>query len=186
MTRLQDGQMVVEMTGKRRIDRITTDTYLGDLSSKSLDDVRAMRDDCLEEETVLSYERRLLQARMDILRAELDRRRGGGASLLERLPAILADEGPHSPRGAFTMKDPVLDFDRPKRRVERLISDDTLANLPALSEQDVDAIILTLESTEREISELRKAVQGVLDQVSAEIGRRYKSGEADPAERLSR
>ena len=82
------------------------------------------------------------------------------------------------------MKDPVQDFDRPKRRVERLISDDTLANLTALSEQDVDAIILTLESTEREISELRKAVQGVLDQVSAEIGRRYKSGEAVPADRL--
>lgn len=174
------------MTGKRRIDRITAEEYLQGVAERPIDALRTMRDECLEEETVLSFERRLLQGRMDILRAELERRGGKEGSLIDRLPAILAaDERPAS-RGGFPGKDPVLDFDVPKRRVEQLISDGTLANLAALSVDDVERIVTTLVEAEREVSESRRTVQRVLDSLSAEIGRRYKTGEADPADLLTR
>lgn len=173
------------MSGKRRIDRILSEAYLEGIGERSLPDVRAMRDECREEETVLSFERRLLHARMDILRAELDRRTGGGASLLERLPAILAGDDEPSTRGAYPGKDPVMDFDQPKRRVERLISDGSLANVATMAADEVEQIIGLLSDAEREVSESRRTVQRVLDALTAEIARRYKSGEADPADVLT-
>lgn len=46
------------------------------LERLGLDQLRALRRETLEQEADLSYLRRLLQGRMDILRAELDRRPG--------------------------------------------------------------------------------------------------------------
>lgn len=172
------------MTGKRRIDRVTAEGYLDGLGEKDLASVRTMRDECRQEETVLSFERRLLHARIDLLRAELDRR-AGGASLMERLPSILAADDRPASRGGYPMDDPVLDFDRPKRRVEMLISDDTLANMTSLPPEQIDGIIATLSDAERDVSEQRRSVQRVLDAINAEIARRYKSGEADPADVLT-
>jgi uncharacterized small protein (DUF1192 family) len=172
------------MTGKRRIDRITTDEYLEGLSSRPMPDVRALRNECDEEEAVLSFERRLLHARMDILRAELERRAGVGGSILERLPSILADDRQPS-RGQIRMKDPVLDFEQPKRRVEKLVSDDTLANLASLSVDEIESTIGVLSDAEREVSETRRKVLAVLDSLNAEIARRYKTGEAKPGDVLT-
>lgn len=176
-----------DVTGKRRIDRITADAYLDGLHDKDLEAVRLMRDECREEEAILSFERRLLQGRMDILRAELARRSGGSeATLVELLPGILTADRPAPGRGALPAKEPSIDFDQSRRRVERLISDDTLANLESLSAEDIERIVGSLVETEREISDGRREVQRVLDAISAEIARRYKSGEADPADLLIR
>ena len=57
--------------GHRRIDRVLAEGYLDDLPNIPLDEVRALRGEAEQEETDLSYLRRLLQGRMDILRAEL-------------------------------------------------------------------------------------------------------------------
>ena len=53
--------------------------YLDGLDAKPLDEVRTMHEECLEVETEVSYVRRLAQARIDIVRAELDRRSAGGS-----------------------------------------------------------------------------------------------------------
>jgi anti-sigma-K factor RsiG len=171
------------MPGKRKIDRILAGDYLAGLESKPMPDVRVMRAESEEEEASLSYERRLLQGRIDILEAELNRRSGGGASLMELLPKILADDHPSS-RGAYPRRDPTPATDRPKRHVEKLISDDTLTNLSELSDDRVREAIVVLREAEREVSSSRHAVQQVLDRLQAEIARRYKSGEADPADIL--
>ncbi|GAC1409135.1 MAG: hypothetical protein NVSMB57_01430 [Actinomycetota bacterium] len=173
------------MTGKRRIDRITGDNYLESLATRPMPDIRALREECTEEETSLSYMRKLLQARIDILGAELARRSGKEGSLLDLLPKILADSGPPSSRGSYSMLEPDLTLDHPKRRVEKLVSDDTLAQLPALETAEIETIVQTLSEAEREISEFRKSVHGVLNKLTAEIVRRYASGEADPADLLA-
>src|SRR4051794_41574801 len=87
--------------GNRRIDRVLAETYLADVASLPMDEVRTLRRDAEQEETDLSYLRRLLQGRLDILRAELARRAGDGAgTLVDSLPQILTDEGvSSSPRG---------------------------------------------------------------------------------------
>lgn len=171
--------------GRRRIDRVTEPSYLGDLAGRPLADVRAMRAECQEEEAVLSYERRLLHARLDIMRAELERRAGkGGPSLVERLPQILADEH-RSTRGAFPQEVVLPSFENSRRRVEQVVSDDTLANLSGLPDDRIRDLIATTEEVERSVSADRRRVQQVLDALNAEIGRRYKTGDADPADVLA-
>lgn len=172
--------------GRRRIDRILDPGYLGGLEGVPLGDIRAKRTECEAEEALLSYERRLLHARLDILRAELRRRADGGpvSSIVEELPRILSGE-PRTSRGSFPREIALPDLENPRRRVERMVSDDTLARIPDLEESDIRGIIETLSAAERDVSEARRAVQGVLDRLTAEVVRRYKSGEADPADAIS-
>lgn len=171
--------------GKRRLDRIVEAAYLQGLKEVPLARLREMRQECIEEESLLSYERRLLHGRIAILRAELARRAGGGeSSLVEMLPKILADER-RSSRGSFPGLDPGVEFQIPQRRVSKLVSDDTLANLPTLEEEEIIKVLEDLERTEREVSRTRKPLLDVLDRLSLELARRYASGEADPSDVLS-
>ena len=167
---------------QRRIDRIQEADYLNDIQSQPIERIRMMKSDVTEEETLVSYERRLLHGRLAILRAELDRRAGGGkgASIVDMLPQILADER-HNTRGSFPGADPSIP-DHPSRRVSKLVSDDTLANLAALSDDDIRTHIDELEGAERETSDTRQVVQHVLDTLNREIARRYASGEVDPGD----
>ncbi|MCZ9339603.1 hypothetical protein NGM37_17715, partial [Streptomyces sp. TRM76130] len=77
-------------------DAVQGATGKADLTVLSLPELRALRRDAQREEADLSYVRRLLQGRIDILRAELARRgpapaAAEGQSVVERLPEILTD-----------------------------------------------------------------------------------------------
>ena len=52
--------------------------YLGDLTTRAMDEVRAMRAECQEVETGLSLLRRVVQGRLDIVGLERQRRADGG------------------------------------------------------------------------------------------------------------
>jgi hypothetical protein len=173
---------------KRRLDHILAADYLADLAARSTGDVRTMRAETQEEEALLSYERRMLHGRLAILKKEVERRANGGdaSSLLELLPSILSDQDTRGPsRGSFPGADPNLDFAHPHRRVTKLVSDDTIANLPALDEADIRRIIGELETAEHEVSALRRPLLDVLDALNKELARRYQSGEADPSDVLT-
>ena len=76
---------------RRRIDQILDPGYLEDIENIPLDALRAKRLMCDEVDTELSYYRRLLHGRMDLLAFELRRRRGEETrTLLEALPEIIA------------------------------------------------------------------------------------------------
>jgi anti-sigma-K factor RsiG len=170
---------------KRRLDRILDESYLADVQGHSTPEIRSMRAECQEEEALLSYERRLLHGRLAILGKELDRRASDEkASLVEMLPSILADERQPS-RGSFPASDPHLDFQHPSRKVSKLVSDDTLANLPRLSDDEIRSIVGDLEAAERDVSGVRRTLLDVLDALNKELARRYQSGEADPSDVLS-
>src|SRR3954453_6233946 len=63
-----------------------------DLTALRLPALRALRRDAQRDEADLSYVRRLLQGRIDLLRAELARRSpAGAASVVDRLSEILTD-----------------------------------------------------------------------------------------------
>src|SRR5919198_473676 len=64
--------------GKRRIDRVLDPRFVADVEGLALDELRSRRSEAEEEERSISYLRRLLQGRIDILRAELARRARGG------------------------------------------------------------------------------------------------------------
>jgi hypothetical protein len=74
---------------------------LPDFSTLDDDELRRLIDEHVREEEEISYRRRLLHGRIDILRAELvdriKRRHGGDEHLavdIERLTEILAHKGP--------------------------------------------------------------------------------------------
>ncbi len=168
--------------GHRRIDRVLAEGYLADLPHLPLDEVRSLRGEAEQEETDLSYLRRLLQGRMDILRAELDRRAGsGGTSLVDDLPRILADDmHPSAPRGLghHTAVEPSRSAAH-RRYVEALVSDVDLSNPDAHDDAELRRILEVLEREERQVSGKRRQVQAVVDACAAEITRRYRDGEAD-------
>lgn len=172
--------------GNRRIDRVLSADYLAGLSTRPLDDVRGMRADAEQEEVDLSYLRRLLQGRVDILRAELARRAGTATgSLVEDLPKILADEGRGGARGMgrHAALEPSR-ADAHRRYVEALVADVELSDVAALPVEDLEHALELFEREEREVSDQRRRVQQVMDACTAEIARRYRDGEADVSQLL--
>ncbi len=173
---------------KRRLDHILDAGYLADLRARSTDEVRSMRAETREEEALLSYERRMLHGRLAILTKELERRARGedAGTLLELLPSILSGDEQRGPsRGSLPLNDPNLDFAHPHRRVTKLVSDDTIANLPSLDETEIRQIIGELEGAEHEVSAQRRPLLDVLDSLNEELARRYQTGEADPSDVLA-
>ena len=172
--------------GTRRIDRVLSEDYLAGLGSAPLADVRALRGEAEQEEVDLSYLRRLIQGRMDVLRAELNRRDGSGKNLVDDLAGILADE-PRSPArglGRHSNVEPSR-VDSHRRYVEALVADVDLSDVSARTPDDLAHAMRVLSEEEQKLSGKRRDVQKVMDACSAEITRRYRDGEADVSALLS-
>jgi hypothetical protein len=80
--------------GHRRIDRVLDPGFTEGVERLGLPELRARREEAEAEETDVSYLRRLLQGRLDILREELVRRSAGGAQDVAGLSSILSDDAP--------------------------------------------------------------------------------------------
>lgn len=163
---------------RRRIDRVTAPDYLDGLSQRSAAEVRTMRDECREEEARLSYARRLLQGRLDIVRAELARRRQGedATGLVDALASILADEPPA--RSRVLRNAPLYNPEEAdaRRRDDAQLGDPALGRLPELDDAEAAALAERLASDEREISDLRRTVLAHLDRLQQELIARYRDG----------
>jgi hypothetical protein len=177
-----EGARMTYPGGNRRIDRVLAEDYLQRISEVSLDELRSMRDEAEQEETDLSYVRRMLQGRMDILRAEVDRRAGGegATSLIDLLPGILADDvvvsSPHG-LGRHVTTEPSR-ADQHRRYVEALIADADLSNPLGHDDDSLARALAVFAREETVVSTQRKAVQQVMDACTAEMGRRYREGGA--------
>ena len=172
--------------GNRRIDKVLDPDYVNGLREISLDDLRERRREAEQEETDLSYMRRLLQGRLDILRAELARRSGEQIDLVQALPHILSDDGPApGPRGMgrHIAAEPSR-ADAHRRHVEQLVADVDLSNPDAHDDASLRRVLETLEAEETKVSESRRAVQKVMDALTAEVTRRYREGDANPSDLL--
>lgn len=169
------------MTEQRRVDRVLDADYVKDVSSRSDTELREMRSECVEIETEYSYLRRLAQGRIAILEAERDRRGRGAplSELIEKLPHILADEEPPRPEPARTRLPDLLapkKLSGYRRGLERLIEDDTLTNLPNLDEEELDESTEQLRGLEREVSEIRHKLHGVINVLAEELAARSTTG----------
>ena len=86
--------------GRRRVDRVLGEGFLDDLESLSLQELRERRHDAEQEDADLSYIRRLLQGRLDIIRAERERRaKAAGDKVVDHLSEVLGD-GTRSTHGS--------------------------------------------------------------------------------------
>ncbi len=167
---------------RRRIDEVLDAAFLTELSEWPLDELRSRHAECLEIETEVSYVRRMTQARIDILEAELDRHASGGSvgDLIAALPEILADEGPRAPveKSRLTRHlAPSMDI-KWRRGREHLITDDTLAKLPNLDDDECGPRSSSSASLEQEVSAQRRNVLQVIDRMEGDLAARHKVGQA--------
>jgi hypothetical protein len=173
--------------GRRRIDRVLAPGYVDGVETLDLEELRVRRADADQEEVDLSYARRLLQGRLDILRAEQAGRRGDGPAVVQQrsdaeivaaLSRILGDEqrqtrglGRHV-SGATPSR-----VGEHRREAERAVADVGGSDPRALSDVQLAEAVANLADIEARVSRSRRQVQSVVDLLTEEIARRYQAGE---------
>ncbi|GAA3372812.1 hypothetical protein GCM10020367_29890 [Streptomyces sannanensis] len=141
-------------------------------------ELRALRRDSRRDEADLSYVRRLLHGRIDILRAELARRTGRQAPVVDRLSEILADtpSGRGSSARHVTLCTPRGEEYR--TLAAEMLDEVALSDLSARTDEELDAAMGRLVGYEQQVSRRRQQLQRTADDCGAEIARRYREGEA--------
>jgi hypothetical protein len=166
-----------------QFDDVIDPGYLEGLEGWSLVQVRARRDDALEVETGLSYLRRMVQGRLDIVLAEEGRRRRGQGGdlgeLVDSLPEILGDRvhAPGSGRLPALMGPGALDPELAER-LEAVLPVSRLDSVDQMDEAELRSASADLDTLERTVSAQRRSVFDVLDRLQEELVRRYRTGEA--------
>lgn len=177
------------MPARRRIDTVRDPEFTSGLEQVPLDDLRARRILCDELDGELSYYRRILHGRMDLLAFEMNRRAGTEArSLIEALPEILADDIRAEGKGPEPRALPIEAPDIPesgRRAIDRVLGDDFLTHLPSLEDSELEEIQRALTEVEVEISAQRRAVYEAYETIHSELTRRYREGLADVDSLLS-
>jgi hypothetical protein len=166
------------VSGLRRIDTVLGSEFLDGLDGLDLEELRSRRDTAEDVENQISYYRRLLHGRMDLLNFELRRRNGEEQrSLLDALPEILAAGmvlgGEPNLRYIDVM--PPLPTTTGRRLIDKIMDDGILTQLPELSDEEVDEALERLREVEAELSTQRKQLHVVIDALQDEIVARYRS-----------
>jgi hypothetical protein len=158
-----------------------------DLGSLRLPELRALRREAQGDEADLSYVRRMLQGRIDILRAELarradpeapGRRADPEAPVLDRLSEILADVPSRHRSSARHVTLSTPRGEEYRRLATEMLSEVELSDLSARTDAELHAAMGRLAGYEQQISRRRQSLQRTADDCGAEIARRYREGEA--------
>ncbi|MFJ7768806.1 aerial mycelium formation protein [Streptomyces sp. NPDC097107] len=156
-----------------------------DLIALSLPELRTLRRDAQRDEADLSYVRRLLQGRIDILRAELARRRPASVvttaakgPVVERLSEILTDAPARQRSSARHVTLGTPRSEECRRLAAEMLGEVELSDLTARTDVELTAGMGRLVRYEQQISRRRQRLQRTADDCSAEIARRYREGEA--------
>jgi hypothetical protein len=173
--------------GGAAVDELLDPAFLENAMRSSMTDVRLLRRKAEQEEVNLSYTRRLLQGRLDIVRRELQRRaEHDGRSLVDLLPEILAEKGrgPAHGLGRHQTVQPHAPEEY-ESWVNALTAGIDISAISDLSDAKLEKVARALTAAEKGLSERRRGVQQVMDALAAELGRRYRDGEADVAALLA-
>jgi hypothetical protein len=173
--------------GGAAVDALLAPDFLEGVDTRPMAEVRRLRRRAEQSEVDLSFARRLLQGRLDIVRRELQRRaEHDGRALVDLLPEILAEKGrgPAHGLGRHQTVQPSAP-EETEHWVNALTRGVDLTAVPELSDDDLEGAARALTAAERDLSERRRGVQQVMDALAGELGRRYRVGEADVAALLA-
>jgi hypothetical protein len=173
--------------GGAAVDELLHPGFLEAATQSSMAEVRRLRRQAEQEEVNLSYTRRLLQGRLDIVRRELQRRaEHDGRSLVDLLPEILSEKGrgPAHGLGRHQTVQPSVPEEY-ESWVNSLAPGVDLSAISDLTDAKLQRAARALAEAESGLSERRRGVQQVMDGLAAELGRRYRDGEADVAALLA-
>ena len=147
-------------------------------------ELRQRRNALQEREVALSYVRRQVQARLDIVLDELAHRTAGAPArdageLVAELPKILAERGGRSARGSFPeIAAPTDEVEAVVADLDRILDVAALGSLAGRSDGLLQTAAAELGAMERRVSQRRRSLHAAIDAVQEEMLRRYKSGEA--------
>ncbi len=173
--------------GGPAVDALLDPAFLEGVPQQPMAEVRRLRRVAEQEEVNLSYTRRLLQGRLDIVRREMQRRaENDGRSLVDLLPEILSEKGrgPAHGLGRHQTVQP-HDPEQYESWVNSLTPGADLSAVGDLPDARLEKAARSLADAEKGLSERRRGVQQVMDGLAAELGRRYREGEADVAALLA-
>jgi hypothetical protein len=173
--------------GGAAVDELLQPGFLETATQASMAEVRRLRRQAEQEEVNLSYTRRLLQGRLDIVRRELQRRaEDDGRSLVDLLPEILSEKGrgPAHGLGRHQTVQPSAPEEY-ESWVNSLAPGVDLSAIADLTDAKLEKAARALAQAETGLSERRRGVQQVMDALAGELGRRYRDGEADVAALLA-
>jgi len=166
------------------LSRLLAPTYLDGVGDLSVDDVRRMRAECQEAEAALSYLRRLIQGRMDIVHAYIDRPAGTDApdlsTVVDNLAGILA--GPGRPGGPG--RNPVLHSPDTEEmagltaELDAILGAEDVGGLHGLDDAGLAELAGRLRTLENRVSAERRGLHERIDALQAELVERHKSGRA--------
>ncbi|MFM7537693.1 MAG: AmfC protein [Acidimicrobiales bacterium] len=166
------------------VDLVAEPGYLDGLTSWPIEEVRRRRTECQRLEDATSYLRRLVQGRLDIVRAALARRAGDRrvftlADLITELPDTLGDRLVAPGRGnqpPHVLVPP--DLPDLTAELDAVCDPTVLADLAQVPIEVVTALEAALAGLERVVSARRRLLFDRIDAMAAELTRRYRSGEA--------
>ena len=168
------------MQSRRRIDQVLAPSFVEGLGDLDFEELRRRRALAAEIENELSFHRRMLHGRMDLIRFELRRRRGEETrSLIDALPEILADDtdtrevGPQAMRYVETL--PPIYEALGRRDIDLVLGDDVLLRLGDISDDDLSTALEGIQEFESALSEQRRRVHEVEDALGHELGIRYRT-----------
>lgn len=165
-----------------RIERLLDPDFVASLRDLPMEEVRAKRGECQEVEVGLSYLRRVVQGRLDIVIADLQRRAGGEpadlGALVDQLPEILGDQSRPAGYGRLPTLIAPSDADDLTAEVDAVADPTRLSSLADASDDEVRALADALGDLERRTSDQRRLLLDRIDVLQEEIVRRYKEGEA--------
>jgi hypothetical protein len=158
-------------TERRRLDRVLAEDFLSGIDAADTDEIERRRRLAREVENEVSYYRRIVHGRMDLIRFEMRRRSGEETrSIVDALPEILADPERSPSSGARyvpTDLPPLPDVGR--RPIDQLLGDDVLTRLDEIDDAGLQSALEDLSEMEVELSRQRKAVQRVVDSLAAAL-----------------
>jgi RsiG-like len=150
-----------------------------DPAALTLEELRAVRAELQHEDDVVSYARRVAQARLDLVRAEITHRERGDepVDLPSELRVVLSQQltggQARPPRPTDDLSDDPL-----ARELDAICTQHGFGRLEELGAGELAELAGALTDYERRVSADRRERFERLDALSAELVRRYRDGEA--------
>lgn len=158
-------------------DDTNTTTDSPDPKALSLDELRSLRSELQHQDDVVSYARRVAQARVDLVKSEMARRDDDGSvsdDVTEVLSQQLNSGSGRPPRPAEDLSDNTLSAE-----LDAICSKAGFGRIEELTEDELSSLAEEIGTFERRVSQDRRKRFELLDAMSAELVRRYRDGEAD-------
>jgi len=162
-------------------DRVTDPAYLDGLSAKPMEDVRAMRNECQVLENAASYVRRFVQGRLDVV---AQARSGSAPASPAEISSVISADTDVGNAATAGIGRPMQDISPdliPRNlldQLDQIISADELVSLDTVGAERLTQAFDELSAFEQRVSSDRRDLHEIIDQIQADIVRRYRDGEA--------